>query len=142
MKKLKPYILYSIIGGGVMLLAMLLGEYLYGPIFNGFLYKPILWIFALIETVVWVIPLTYSVLFFISKFPKIKGVRLIGLSFCLWVGLSLCVFLIYQIALGDPRLPIWNEAKISPSYIFGWYIPGVITIILFSILSPIVFEKH
>lgn len=141
MNKLKPYFVYSLIGGGVMLAAMLVGEYLHGPIFNGFLHKPHLWIFALLETLFWVIPLTWVASVFIKKFPKIKGASLVGLSMIFWIGLSAGIFLIYQVVFVDSRLPLWSEANIGLPYVFGWYIPGAITIILFSVLSPSVFQR-
>jgi len=139
--KLKPYFVYSIIGGGVMLAALLVGEELHGPIFNDFLHKPYLWIFAFLETLFWVIPLTWIASVFIDKFPEIKGAYLAGLSIVYWVALSVGIFLMYQVVIVNTRLPLWSEANLGLPYLFGWYIPGVITIFLFSALSPFVFER-
>ena len=140
MTKLMPYLVYSFVGGGVMLVAMLLGEYFHGPIFYGFSQKPHLWFLCFLETIVWVVPLTGLAAFIFSRFPGVTGVRLIALSMGFWISLSTCVFLIYQL-YSDSRLPPWSEANITLPYVFGWYIPGVITIALFSLLSPIVFSK-
>lgn len=113
---------------------MLIGEYLHGPIFNDFLNKKYLWPIAFLETVLWIVPLSWLNCFLIKKVPNLKSVGRVILSTTFWIGLSMSVFLIYHLN-ADPGWQLWSKANLSHAYVYGWYIPGAMMIIIFALLS-------
>lgn len=140
-KKWKPYIVFPIVGGLIMLLAMMVGEWLYGPIFNGFIHKPRLWLMAFLETIFWMLPLTWISGLFIAKLPFRNTGKLILVMVGFWLLVSISIFALY-IGVSDPRLPLWHKAWVTPVYVFGWYLPGVMTILIFSTMSPYFFKRN
>ncbi len=129
--RIKKYLIFSLMGATVMWASMLAGEWLHGPLFNNFLYKPHLWLF-------WVLPLTWLNFVIIKWLPITDNRFIAAATLVFWLGLSVLVFILYGLVT-DSRPPSWSDEL---QYVFGWYIPGVIIMLIFSLLAPIVFQRR
>ena len=139
MRPPKIALICTLIGSCIMVSSMLLGEELHGPIFNGFLSKPHLWLVAGLETTVWVFPSTFLVAVLLGKRKYTKDVTQILYSLGLWAGIAVLILIVYYLLGSTPKAP--QAYFFSRHYLYGWYIPGFISILIFSYLCPLLLAR-
>lgn len=113
---------------------MALGELLIDPgLFSGFLLKPNLWAGIFIETSMATLVISLIGLFVLSKFRLVHRGAFVVISAVTWLLLSFALVALYAHFYWVRE---WHLTILTPGLIFGWIIPGCLTIgclVLFSL---------
>ena len=116
-----------------MFVCMALGELVYDKnLFSGFLRKPILWAGVLLETSVATIFMTSLGALILYRFRFLNKTMYVGLSALVWCLLGMLLIALYSHFYWTRD---WHLTSIAPGLIFGWILPGVLSIVYFVTIS-------
>ena len=110
----------------IMFGSMISGElFIRSSLFNNFISSPQLWGWVSLETAISIIPISLIGATTIYNLKEMKKSRLLIYSFIVWFSLYMLLAIIYKIAI------IPNSSNLSllkPEVVWGWIIPGTLTL--------------
>lgn len=113
----------------VMFLCMAMGELFFDKnLFSGFLQKPSLWALIFIETCVAAVPMTVLGALFLYRFRLAIKKKFVLASVTTWLSLSALLVGLYAHFYWTRE---WYLTSMAPGLIFGWILPGTLTLICF-----------
>jgi hypothetical protein len=128
----------------IMFTCMAAGEILYDAnLFRGFLKRPEIWIYILLETAMASVPVCltgFSILKSGSDFLSAKDeTHFTKKAAIVWLSLGLIVIALYKIFYW-PRE--WRLTAVAPGLIFGWILPCSLTLLCWSFFSKALHSSH
>lgn len=112
---------------------MALGELYWDKnLFSGFLRKPILWLGIFLETTVATAFMTTLGALILSRFRFLDKRIFVGVSAGVWSLLGIAVVALYSHFYWTRD---WNITAMAPGLVFGWILPGLLSILCFVWLS-------
>jgi hypothetical protein len=121
------------VASAIMFGCMALGEICYDKtLFNGFLSRPILWAGVFLETTIATALMTTLGALALYRF-RFLGKRLFALtSTAIWCLLGIGIIALYRYFYWTRE---WHITEMAPGLVFGWILPGLISIFCFVWLS-------
>ncbi len=117
----------------IMFTCMALGELVYDKnLFSGFLSKPFLWVGVFLETSIATILMTAMGALILSYFRFLSKKAFASISAIVWCLLGILLIALYNYFYWKRD---WHLTEIAPGLMFGWILPGVLSIIYFVSLS-------
>lgn len=117
----------------IMFGCMALGEIFYDRnLFSGFLGKPLLWAGVFLETSVATILLAAVGALILYRFRFLSQKLFAGVSLAVWCLLDLILIVLYGHFYWERE---WHITAMTPGLIFGWILPGLLTLVCFVALS-------
>ena len=119
-------LIVNIVGLIIMIISMMAGEYfIREDLFRNFTQSPIMWGWISIEFTIAFFPIAVLGFFILYKFKNLNKQRFLLFSTTTWISLFVFIALIYRLA---GFVNEWSIVIIKPGVIFGWFIPGTITL--------------
>ena len=127
----------------IMFSCMAAGEILYDEnLFRGFLKRPEVWIYILLETAIASLPVCLIGLAVLKSGSDIFAAKdeteFAKKSAGVWITLGLAVIALYRFFYW-PRE--WRLTAVAPGLIFGWILPCILTLICRSLLSKSLYSR-
>jgi hypothetical protein len=128
----------------IMFTSMAAGELLYDAnLFRGFLKRPEIWIYILIETTFASLPVCLTGFAILKSnsdlFAAKNETHFAKKAAIVWLGLGVLVIVLYKIFYW-PRE--WRLTAVAPGLIFGWILPCSLTLFCWSLFSKTLYSSH
>jgi hypothetical protein len=121
------------IASAIMFGSMALGEICYDKsLFNGFLSRPILWVGVFLETTLATLFMTTIGALVLYRFRRLDRKLFALTSTAVWGLLGAIVIALYSYFYWTRE---WHITNLAPGLVFGWILPGLLSIICFVWLS-------